>query len=403
VRERDSVGTFEDLHQAATRATGMSDFGDDGYHEGLRILLDDYAEESGLTGVGSYMQRSFVRGALVARLLSEDGFAKHPSYADVAISRPIFVTGLPRTGTTALHRLLTADPAHQGVELWLTEFPQPRPPRQMWAADPVFSGIQAAYAEHNVENPEFMGIHYIDAASVEECWRLLRQSGKSIGYESLAYVPRYSAWLEKQDWTDAYQRHKQNLQLIGLNDQSRRWVLKNPSHLVGLDAIMAVYPDALIVATHRDPRVAIASACSLSAEATRGWSTVFEGEVIGRTQLDMLAKATERFARERSTYDESQFADVGYDDFVADPEATVEGIYARFDLPWTDEVGARVNALDAESRKGGRRPSHTYSLEDYGLTPEAVDDRFPSERRSTPRWSIPTAAAQGRRGSPRAR
>ena len=82
---------------------------------------------------------------------------------------------------------------------------------------------------------------------VEECWRILRQSGKSIGYESLAYVPEYSAWLEQQDWTDAYERHKANLQLIGLNDPEKQWVLKNPSHLVGLDAIMSVYPDALIV------------------------------------------------------------------------------------------------------------------------------------------------------------
>jgi hypothetical protein len=376
MRERESVGTFEDLHEAASRATGLDDFGGDEYHEGLRILLDDYATEAGLTGVGNYMQRSFVRGALVARLLSEMGFKQHPSYVDVPLERPIFVTGLPRTGTTALHRLLTADPAHQGPELWLTEFPQPRPPRSTWESDPVFSGIQAAYASHHVENPEFMGIHYMDAASVEECWRLLRQSGKSIGYESLAYVPKYSAWLAKQDWTDAYERHKANLQLIGLHDQDRRWVLKNPSHLAALDALMRVYPDALVVQTHRDPRVAIASACSLSAEATRGWSTVFEGPVIGRTQLDMLASAAARFAEERGRHDPAQFVDVEYDHFVADPVGTVRGIYEAFDLPWTPSVAAQVTALDEESRQGGRRPSHRYSLADYGLTEDEVLSRF---------------------------
>lgn len=376
MRERDSVGTFEDLHEAAARATGLDDFGGDEYHEGLRILLDDYATEAGLTGVGNYMQRSFVRGALIARLLSQLGFTQHPEYAEVPIERPIFVTGLPRTGTTALHRLLTADPRHQGVELWLTEFPQPRPPRETWEADPVFAGIQAAYAEHHVENPEFMGIHYMDATSVEECWRLLRQSGKSMGYESLAHIPNYSAWLAKQDWTDAYERHKANLQLIGLHDQDRRWVLKNPSHLVGLDAIMAVYPDALVVQTHRDPRVAIASACSLSAEATRGWSTVFEGEVIGRTQLDMLAGASARFAEERAKYDPAQFVDVHYDEFVGDPRGTVRRIYDTFDLPWTEDVADRVNEIDAESRRGARRPSHRYSLADYGLTEDDVLARF---------------------------
>ena len=215
------------------------------------------------------MQRSFLRGALVARLLSQHGFRQHPSYVDVPIERPVFVTGLPGPGPPALHRLLAADPTHQGLELWLTEFPQPRPPREARPDDPVFAGIAAAYAEHHVENPEFMGIHYTDAASVEECWRVLRQSGKSIGYESLAFIPNYSAWLAAQDWTDAYARHRANLQLVGLHDQDKRWVLKNPSHLVALDAIMAVYPGALIVQTHRDPREAVASACSLSAEATR--------------------------------------------------------------------------------------------------------------------------------------
>ena len=109
--------------------------------------------------------------------------AAHPEHAEVPISRPIFVTGLPRTGTTALHRLLAADPAHQGLELWLTEVPQPRPPRDTWAANPVFQQIQAGFERHHVENPEFMGVHYIAADQVEECWQLLRQSMRSVSYE----------------------------------------------------------------------------------------------------------------------------------------------------------------------------------------------------------------------------
>ena len=376
MRTREDVGSFEDVRDAAARTTGLSDFGGDEHEEGLRILLDDLAGPAGLTPLGNYMQRAQVKSALVGRLLAEAGFAAHPSYAQVRTERPVFVTGLPRTGTTALHRLLTADPRHQGLELWLTEFPRPRPPRETWAADPVFSGIQAAYADHHVTNPEFMGIHYIDASSVEECWRVLRQSGTSIGYESLAYVPAYSSWLAKQDWTPAYRRHRANLQLIGLNDPDKRWVLKNPSHLVALDALMAVYPDALVVQTHRDPAVAVASACSLSAEATRGWSTVFEGAVVGRTQLDMLARAVAGFAEARERYPAAQFVDVEYDDFVADPVGTTRGIYEAFDLGWTPEAAAAVESLDAASRRGGRRPSHRYDLADYGLTEAEVRAAF---------------------------
>src|SRR6187200_657414 len=102
VRERDSVGTFEDLHDAATRMTGLEDFGADEYHEPLRVLLDSFASSAGLTGVGNTMERSFLRGALAARLLSEKAFADHPEHAEVAVDRPIFVTGIQRSGTTAI-------------------------------------------------------------------------------------------------------------------------------------------------------------------------------------------------------------------------------------------------------------------------------------------------------------
>ena len=110
------------------------------------------------------MQRTFIKSALVGRLLAEHGFKEHPSYAEVPIERPIFVCGLPRTGTTALHRLLNADPAHQGLELWLTEVPQPRPPRETWADNPIYAALNSAFSEHHIENPEFMGIHFMDAA-----------------------------------------------------------------------------------------------------------------------------------------------------------------------------------------------------------------------------------------------
>ena len=120
------VGTAEDLHASATKITGLADFGAGDYRDGLAVLLDSCARHAGLTPLGERVFRAFLRGALVARLLSEAGWARHPGYAEVGIERPIFVTGLPRTGTTALRRLLTADPAHQGLELWLTEVPQPR-------------------------------------------------------------------------------------------------------------------------------------------------------------------------------------------------------------------------------------------------------------------------------------
>ncbi|WP_241387145.1 sulfotransferase family protein [Rhodococcus sp. CH91] len=375
--ERTTVGTVEDLHASATRSTGLDDFGDDDYRDGLEVLLESYARDESLTPLGSKMSRVFLRGALIARLLSEAAWRKHPEHADVPITRPIFVTGLPRTGTTALHRLLAADPAHQGLEMWLTEMPQPRPPRSAWAADPVFSAIEAGFARHHVEHPEFMGVHYMSAAEVEECWQLLRQSFRSVSYECLAHLPSYSRWLADQDWTGAYTRHRRNLQLIGLPDADKRWVLKNPSHLFALDELLTVYPDALVVVTHRDPRTVIPSVCSLAAHATEGWSETFVGETIGRTQLDLWARGFEHFTQARARHDPAQFVDVDYRDFVADPLGSVGALYDRFGLPFTADAERAMTDLHEESRSGARKPAHRYTLEEFGLSAREVDERFP--------------------------
>jgi len=376
-RERPDVGSYEDIAAAAVRTTGMSDFGDGAHEEGLRVLTEDLSSpEAGLTPRGNYFQRSEVKSALVGVLLTQAQFAAHPEHRDVPIERPIFLTGLPRTGTTALHRYLHADPAAQGLEMWLTQYPQPRPPRETWETDPIFTAMQQAFTAHHVESPEFMGIHYMDATTVEECWRLLRQTGKSNSYEALANLPRYTEWLQQQDWTDAYARHKQNLQLVGLNDPEKRWVLKNPSHMTALDALMTAYPDALIVYTHRDPVTCIASSCSLSAETTVGHSDTYVGGVIGHTQLDLWSRSFHAFHDARPRYDQDQFIDVAFKDLVTDPLGVTRRVYDQFGLEWTPEVQAAIEAIDRESKQGKAKPSHTYTLKDYGLTEDRVRAAF---------------------------
>lgn len=373
---RESVGTVEDLHASATRSTGLEDFGDDGYLEGLRVLLESLTEEAGLTPLGNTVHRAFLRSALVGRLLTEAAWQQYPEHADVRIERPIVVTGLSRTGTTALHRLLVADPAHQGLEAWLTDVPQPRPPRETWPENPVYQRIRASYEQYHEVNPALLGVHYTDADTVEECWRLLRQCFKSVSYECLAHVPSYSSWLAGQDWSDAYARHKRNLQLIGLPDAEKRWVLKNPSHLFALDDLLAVYPDALVIQTHRAPRTTIASTCSLSLTSTDGWSTAFTPEAIGRSQLELWARGLETFRKARARYDPAQFCDVQYDELVADPLGTVEAVYRHFGIPLTDTARAAMATTHEESRTGRGKPAHKYSLADFGLTGEQVDQRF---------------------------
>ncbi|HKS98140.1 MAG TPA: sulfotransferase [Rugosimonospora sp.] len=371
-----TVGTVADLHASASRVSGLTDFGADDYREALEVLLDSYAHDAALTPAGSKAARVMLRGALVARLSSESAWRQYPEHEQVPVTRPVFVTGLPRTGTTALHRLLSADPAHQGLELWLAEVPQPRPPRDTWADNAVFALLEDGYRQHRLEHPEFMGMHYLSAAEVEECWQLLRQSVMSISFECLAHLPGYSGWLSTQDWTPAYRRHRRNLQLVGLTEPERRWVLKNPSHLFALDALLAVYPDALVVQTHRAPATAIASVCSLNAEASAGWSDRYRGEVLGRDQLELWSRGVTRFLADRAAHDPAQFVDVAYEDLVADPMGTVERIYARLDTPLSGPARTAMAALHEQSVTGDRRPAHRYALADFGLSEGEVNERF---------------------------
>jgi hypothetical protein len=372
------VGTVDDLHASAAKLTGLDDFGsdDDNYREALGVLLDSYQREAGLTVLGSKMNRFFLRGALVARLLSESAWKQYPAYADVPVQRPIFVTGLPRTGTTALHRLLGADPAHQGLHLWLAEFPQPRPPRDTWESNPWYRQLDAQFSQHHEENPEYTGLHFMAAYELEECWQLLRQSLHSVSYETLAHLPSYAQWLSHQDWTPAYHRHRRNLQLIGLNDGDKRWVLKNPSHLFALDALMATYPDALVIQTHRPVETIMASMCSLAQHTAEEWSTNFAGAQIGADAVETWSRGLERFNTARAQYDSAQFCDVDYHQLIADPLGTVAEVYRHFSLPLTDEARQAMEASHAESQTGPRAPKHKYSLADYGLTAEAVKERF---------------------------
>lgn len=375
---RTDVGTVEDLKASAVKAVGLDDFGtdDDNYIEALSVLLDAYRDEADFTELGSKMSRFFLRNALIARLLSEASWKQYPQYADVPITAPIFVTGLPRTGTTALHRLLCGDPRHQGLELWLAEFPQPRPPRETWPQNPVFAELDARFKKAHSENPDFTGLHYMTADEVEECWQLLRQSVHSVSYETLAHVPSYAQWLARQDWTKPYQRHRRNLQLIGLNDPEKRWVLKNPSHLFALDAIFAVYPDALVIQCHRPADTILASMCSLAQHTAEGWSNSFVGATIGSDALETWSRGLERFNAVRATKNPAQFYDCDYFELIRDPIGTVQNIYSHFGIGFTDEVRAAITRTDEESKQGPRAPKHTYALSDYGLTEEQVKQAF---------------------------
>ncbi|GLY71285.1 sulfotransferase family protein [Amycolatopsis taiwanensis] len=370
------VGTIDELHDLASGRTGLTDFGEDDYRDGLAVLLDSYANDAALTPKGVDWFRAMLVTVLESRLYTRQSWQQHPEYAGVPIERPVFVTGLPRTGTTALHRLLCVDPAHQGLEHWLTETPQPRPPRETWPENPGYQRMRTWVEARYAGDPDFKGVHFMAPEMVEECWRVERQSMRSIAFPNTAHLPAYSQWLASQDMLPVYRLHRRVLQVIGLNDIDRRWVLKHPGHLFALDALMAVYPDALVIQTHRDPRTIIASVCSLNQKASEGNSEIYRGEVLGRDLLELWATGAKAFAEARKRYDPAQFVDVYYDDFVTDAVGTVESIYQAFGLVLDEATRAAIADSHGESKTSERRPVHRYRLGDFGLSEHEVAERF---------------------------
>lgn len=375
---RTTIGTPEDLHASATKAVGLDNFGDDSdnYREGLEVLCQSVNTEAKLTETGSKAIRGFVRSALAARALSEAAWNANPGYENTPITRPIFLTGLPRTGTTALHRLLHADSRNQGLELWLAEVPQPRPPRDKWEENPIYTALRDGYKAYMEANPDYAGLHYITADDIEECWQLFRQSMMSLSHESLYHVPSYSQWLSTQSWSATMARYKKNLQLIGMNDPEKTWVLKNPSHMFCIDEIIEQFPDAVIVQTHREPQKVIGSICSLAAHTNHEWSEYYRGDVLGQSQLELWSRGLKEMKQSREKATGVTFVDIQYSDLVSSPVECVNTIYSAAGIEMTDTARAEIEENHRESLTGPRKPSHSYSLADYGLTESMVDEAF---------------------------
>lgn len=364
-----------DIVRAAEDETGLAATG--GPHlEALDVLLDSYARDAGLTVAGWAKVTRRLTDALAARLRTEAGWSAHPVVPGPLGQRPVFVTGLPRSGTTALHRLLCADPRHQGLELWLAAAPQPRPPRDAWAGHPDHRRVQDDLDRRLATTPGLNGMHFMAPDVVEECWWLDRQTFRSWSFPSTAHLPSYTSWLAEQDLTDGYRHHARALALIGSTEPDRRWVLKNPSHLFELDALLAVHPDALVVRIHRDPVTTIASTSSLVASSARGTSDTFTHEAIGPWCLDLWATAAERFDEARGRHPDSAFLDVAYADLVDAPVRTVARVYDALGAAFDATAETAVRAVEAASRQGAARPDHRYSLAEFGLTEAAVAERF---------------------------
>ena len=366
--------TSDALMAASAARTGLDDFGlsevgGDGFREGLdRLLADirkldlstDYQEATAWQ-LGSFLD---ARARAVHGL---KGLAGGPR----PIRQPLIIAGLVRSGTTALHQLLSMDPQFQGPEHWLTMVPMPRPARDDWDQVPEYRAIAERMAAYVAAAPEMADDHMMSAEGVEESLFILAQSFASNMFPSMWQVPDYDRWYQSRPDTDSYRWLARVLGLIGANDD-RRWLLKNPTDLFSLAEVLEVFPDALVVQTHRDPVAAIPSIASLIHASRR----VFSGDradptEVGQREALFWRDALEKAHAVRST-SKARFVDVEFSHFVTDQMATVRNIYDSFGLELTAETEAAMQGwLDAHPRRtGGSGPR--YRAADFGLTEDGL-------------------------------
>ncbi|HKJ25165.1 MAG TPA: sulfotransferase [Myxococcota bacterium] len=367
----------ERLLDDARRATGLDDFGAGGgaWREGLDVLCRAYDTESRLNPFGRFMVGGMLSGILQGRLRMARAFRDDPALGDAPVERPIFILGLPRTGTTALHFLMAQDPGRQVLEYWLAAAPGPRPPRDTWASDPRFEAAAQGLRLTYWLDPGLRAIHDLTPEGPEECRHLFLPSFVDHTFDANANIPSYTAWFDAQDMRPAYALHRDALRWIGSTSPGRPWVLKYPAHMRNLDALLAVYPDARFVMTHRDPAEVIPSVCSL----VTGWRGIHEDvldfEAVGRWQLELYASWVENAMRVRERLGEERFCDLHFHELVKDPIAAMGRLYDRFGLPLSEAAEAGMADWYREHPQG-RHGGHRYRAEDYGLSEQAILDRF---------------------------
>ncbi|MGD1257203.1 sulfotransferase family protein [Mycobacterium seoulense] len=366
---------FEPLHQAAAAATGLDDFGPPTYHEGLHQLLTALDQDGRVAGPRREALFGMLTGVLVRRLYTQEGWRRNPGYRDVRIERPLVITGIPRTGTTALHKLLALDPQFQGVERWLAITPMPRPPRQNWSQKAEFNACVAGLEEFLAAMPGFADAHEMTADSVDECLEVLQQDFVSNTFPSQLAVPAYLHWWREESETTSYQRYADVLRLIGLDDQDRRWLLKNPGHIWGIDDLLALFPDALVVQTHRDPAKAMPSVCRvLEMPQSMYLGENVRPEEIGPPEVDKWRSAVDRTERARRRHPDN-FHDVRHADFRADPIATIDSVYSKLGLSLPADVETTMRTWLYEQPEERRRGADADPAR-YGLSAAALRERF---------------------------
>lgn len=362
----------DDLIGVAEQQSGLADFGGDAYREGLAHLVADVAGPAQLTADGAGIVESLIVQMLVHRLQVVDWAAAHPEVTAAEVERPLFVLGPPRTGTTLLSGLLHQDQRRRSPLRWEALRAVPPVRADALTTDPRVAEEEASQLFMDVMNPGFKAIHDEPADGPTECVSILAQDFRGLLWDVILEAPSYRDWNLACDHTSAYDYHRLQLQVMQSNAPGW-WTLKAPTHALTPEYVLARYPDARFVVTHRDPVAVISSVCSFARSMRRVFSDAPFAAAEHWTRVVELS--AERIAAFRDAHPEVPLVDVRYPDLVADPIGTVERVYAELGDPLSAEAAARMRLYMRENPQG-KHGRHDYSTAEFGLSAEEVRERF---------------------------
>jgi hypothetical protein len=366
------------LAEATARAGGFDDLGEGPYVDPLGRLLDSLAADADLNEIGRMIASERVLLHTVNRLHYVEDRKRFPEIAEQRIVKPVFIIGMPRTGTTILHDILARDPASRAPMTWEVMFPSPPPETATFHTDPRIGMCAATMPDRDAQLPGFDAIHPMGPELTQECVVLMGETMCTPLFHNQFRVTGYEDWLDTQaDWGAVYDFHHRQLQHLQSRHAGTRWVLKTGAHLWGLDQLLVRYPDARIVFTHRDPVKSMTSYASLTSIVRRVSSDSVDPVEVAADWTARLRRVLLQGIeiRQAKSYPDAVFYDMYFPDFITDQFAQVEAIYEALDLPMTGQGADRMRAF-IDDNPPGKHGVHFYEPEEFGVDPAKVRSEF---------------------------
>ncbi len=365
----------------ARRTTGLDDFGDDLWREPFGVLVKSLEEEAELTLMGRLMARSDIILWLGTRLRVTDTLKRHPEILEEEVTAPMVIVGLPRSGTSILFELLWQDPDVGVPMMWEALQPCPPPEAATYDSDPRIEQADKLFTQWNRVAPAFAGMHEMRGDIPSECGLLMAGTLISDHIAALHQAHSYSAYCAEADYLPVYRYHKTILQILQWKNPRKRWLLKAPEHQVHLDTLLAVYPDARIVQTHRDPIKCMASTTSLMGTLYHMRSDqpfnaqLFDNIIMGDATAQRLERVIEQ--REAGMVPAANIADSRYQDLMDDPLSCIANIYAHFGLELSGETRQRMQGYLAHKPRG-KFGAHEYVVDERRARDRPLFRRYQS-------------------------